>query len=264
MNPNQFIACCSDPAFGVDRDMRVTGWNAAAQDLMGYSELDVQGMRCGHVLRALFPTGEPLCTVLCEGHNCVENSDPWTVQVCHARCKNGDSIPVRISSTVFPEHGRQGDPYATVAIFFLHALSDSARTKAIISPIRVYAFGRFALATAERGLNVEAWKRKQAALVFKCLVSQLDKPVHREKLIEWVWPEIDSEKGWQRLKVTISALRAELRNSGNVGEIVETVGQSYVIRSSVVLGRFRRVFKAGVGWMGFPEDGPAVRSPRTV
>ncbi len=239
----------SGAAFGVDRDSRVTKWNAAAARLTGHSELDVRGMRCGEVLKAFFQTGEPLCTAMCEGRNCVDKGNPWSVKECSIRHRSGESVPVNISSIVFPLDHRSDGSSETVAIFFMQPLLDETSAAANSGLLRVYTFGRFALALADRGLNVENWKRKQALLVLKCLVSQLDKPVHREQIIEWLWPEIDPETGWKRLKVNISALRGELRKSGISGNIIETVEQSYVLRSSAVWVDFDEFSKqVSIGW----------------
>jgi DNA-binding SARP family transcriptional activator len=75
---------------------------------------------------------------------------------------------------------------------------------------------------------------KQARTLLKYLVTHLGRPVHRETLIEFFWPGIDEDRGWKRLKVTVHALRRQLRSAGFVEDIVETAGQAYALRRDAV------------------------------
>ncbi len=218
----------SDPAFAVDGNLRVTAWNAAAEGFLGFSGAEAFGLPCRKVLQALYPTGETLCSVLCQGAACLKDGEMWGIGRCQVRHKNGEMITAGISSLVLPAEART-DPNQTVAILFLRkSYSDIGLVSN--APMRVFTLGHFGIAYGGRGLETDAWKRKKAVSVLKILVSNLDRPVHREKLIEWIWPDADPVSGWQRLKVTISSLRAELRKGGVNPEIIETVGQSYLLR----------------------------------
>lgn len=231
---SDLIDFASDPAFTLDRDMRVSGWNADAQQLMGYSESDVIGKTCGQILKAYYPTGEPLCSVICEGRACIMGGKKWGIGNCQIRHKNGEMISVGISSLVMPKESDDVLGQGASAIIFLRKANDDVAQVSPEIPLRVFSLGSFGLAVTGNGLDVDSWKRKQAAVVLKCLVSQLDIPVHRERLIEWIWPNSDPESGWSRLKVTISYLRAELKRGGASTDIIETVGQSYLLRRSSV------------------------------
>ncbi|VAW10115.1 hypothetical protein MNBD_ALPHA09-1108 [hydrothermal vent metagenome] len=234
VNTSDLIGYASDPAFTLDKNMRVTNWNAGAQELLGYSETEISGQPCSAVLRAFYPTGEPLCSVLCEGRACITNGDKWGISNCLIRHKNGKMITVGISSLVLPLKARKEDNSEPVALIFLRKVNDGVAEISTEMPLRIFSLGTFGLAIAGNGLDVENWKRKKAAVVLKCLVSQMDKPVHRERLIEWIWPNADLDSGWPRLKVTISYLRAALRKGGASANIIETVGQAYLLRGNSV------------------------------
>lgn len=143
-------------------------------------------------------------------------------------------ITAGISSLVLPLEARKSKPGETVAVIFVRQANAGVENISSELRLRIFSLGQFRLAVAGKGLNIESWKRKQASTVLKCLVCHLDRPVHRERLIEWLWPDANSKNGWQRLKVTISYLRSELRKGGAPNEIIETVGQSYLLRRSAV------------------------------
>ncbi len=234
VNTSDLIAYTSDPAFSLDSEMRVTGWNNGAKDLLGYTDSEISGVTCDKVLQAFYSTGEPLCSMLCEGRGCIISGNKWGIGNCLIRHKNGEMIPIRISSLVLPIEARKPDSDETVAVIILHKSHSETVEASLDIPLRIFALGPFALAVSGKGLNVEDWKRKKAITVLKCLISNLNKPVHRERLIEWIWPDADPDKSWARLKVTVSYLRQALREGGANADIIETKGQSYLLRSNMV------------------------------
>ncbi len=212
-------------------------WNAGAEELLGYTSAEAMGQRCGRVLQASYPTGEPLCSVLCEGRSCMAVGKKWSMAACRIRHKSGKTIVAGISTLVLPPEARAKNGGDAVALVFLRQALESAKSAKDVSPalpLRVFTLGRFGLAVAGEGLNVDGWKRKQAIVVLKYLVSHLDRPVHRECLIDWLWPDAEAERGWERLKVTISYLRAKLRAGGAGDETIQTIGQSYLLRRDAV------------------------------
>ena len=214
--------------------MKVIAWNDGATELMGYSAAEVMGQKCARILQAFYGSGEPLCSVLCEGRACIANGQKWDISSCRIRHKNGKMIPTGISTLVLPTEARQKGQDEAIAVFFLRRVNDAIEIVRPQQPLRIFTLGQFGLAIDGDGLKVESWKRKQAAVVLKCLVSQLGRPVHRERLIEWLWPDVDVERGWERLKVTISFLRGKLRDAGATDDTIETIGQSYLLRRDAV------------------------------
>ena len=82
--------------------MRVVGWNSGAENLLGYSAAEAMGQSCDQVLQAFYPTGEPLCSVLCEGRSCMATGEKWNMAACRIRHKNGKMITSGISTLVVP------------------------------------------------------------------------------------------------------------------------------------------------------------------
>jgi DNA-binding SARP family transcriptional activator len=212
----------------------VVGWNAGAEELLGYSTAEAVGQKCGKVLQAFYPTGEPLCSMLCEGRSCLAVGKKWAMATCRIRHKTGKMIIAGISTVVMPPDVREKNNGDAVAVVFLRQANAIPDDISPAPPLHILTLGQFGLTVADAGLNVESWKRKQAAVVLKCLVSQLGRPVHRERLIEWLWPDADPKRGWERLKVTMSFLRAKLRAGGAMEDTIETIGQSYLLRRDAV------------------------------
>jgi len=212
----------------------VISWNAGAEALLGYTMAEAMALKCGQILQAFYPTGEPLCSVLCEGRSCIAVGKKWALAACRIRRKDGEMVNAGISTMVLPPEARNNPHDDAIAIVFLREAKSSSNDIPPLMPLRIFTMGQFSLAIAGEGLQVESWKRKQAAVVLKILVSHLGRPVHRERLIEWLWPEADVDRGWERLKVTISFLRSKLKAGGASAETIETVGQSYLLRRDAV------------------------------
>ena len=160
--------------------------------------------------------------------------EKWSIVACQVRHKNGNMIPAGFSTLVVPEDARDPAKDDAVAVVFVRAPGAVESQDATSQPMRIFTMGHFALAVAGAGLDVDNWRRKQAATVLKILISHVGRPVHRERLIEWLWPDTDPERGWERLKVTVSFLRSKLRTGGFEREVVETVGKSYLLRRDAV------------------------------
>ena len=235
MDVTELIAFASDPALVVDEAQRVIGWNAAAERLLGYSFDDAAGRTCDEVVGAVLADGEPLCQPSCEGAMCFGRCQPYSVAACMARTRDGARVAVGISTLVVPapKNGRApGDP---AAVIFLHpAEAQSAPKKAEAAPLRIYTFGRFGVVAGERGLAVETWQRKQAVTLLKFLSHNPGRVVHRERLIELLWPDSEEEQGRKRLKVTVYFLRRKLREAGLGDDVVKTVGPGYLLREDRV------------------------------
>ncbi len=250
----------SDPAFAVDSRMQIVGWNSGAEALLGYTAAEAIGQGCACILRAVFPTGEPLCSSSCEGRACFANGRKWSISACRLQHKNGSCILAGISTLVVPPGVRLKNGDSTSAVIFLREVSEGIPEATVDLPMRVSTFGNFSISSAGKGLNVESWKRKQAVLVLKCLINQLNRPVHRERLIEWIWPDADPLRGWQRLKVAVSFLRSMLRKHGVTSATIDTIGQTYLLRSEGVwLDSAAFVSLVTLGWKSL-NDGNRVEA----
>jgi DNA-binding SARP family transcriptional activator len=228
------IDVLSDAAFAVDGDGCIVAWSPGAQYLLGSSEDVAIGKRCGEILQGVYPSGEPLCTALCEGHACFACGDDFSVSSCLVRHQDGGMVPVRITSMVVPLEQRDLYPDEAVAVVFLQERGSDPTKELRAPPLRISTLGHFSLVVGGKGLGTDTWKRRPALTVLKCLVAHAGHAVHRERLIEYIWPDTDSKRGWYSLKVAVSFLRQQLQAGGVQKDPVVTLDQSYMLRSESV------------------------------
>jgi PAS domain S-box-containing protein len=224
----------SDAAFSVDERLRVLAWNSGARKLLGYSAREVVGRGCYDVLQAVLPDGEPLCSPECDGALCFGRGQPFAVPSCLVRHKDGQWIPVSIGTLVPPRGERPPRTGAPVAVMLLRTQDKVFSQRPLDQPLRIFTFGHFSLAAGGCGIAVQRWERKQALTLLKYLVTHLGHPVHRERLIDCLWPEADERQGRERLKVTVYFLRRQLRAIGMHEDVVKTTGKTYTLRREVV------------------------------
>lgn len=223
------IEFASDAAFAIDTDSRVVAWNNHAQRLLGYTPSEAIGRPCCEVLQATLPGGEPLCHPDCDVFRSFQNCIPYNVPSCRLRHRSGKWVMASISSAAMSSRARRLYADKIMAIIFLR---DGAATTPVPQPhtLQVFTLGGFGIVVGGHSVDIGRWKRKQAVTLLKFLVTQLDRPVHRERLIDSLWPDVDEKQGWGRLKVTMYCLRQELRANGISGDAVKTIDNAYLLR----------------------------------
>ncbi len=228
------VDLCSAAAFAIDGNLRIVAWNAPLECLLGYSREEVLGRNCYDVLQARLPNGESLCTPDCEGKHCFEHCTPIAVPACLARCKGDAWVKASLSTLVSPVALGNSSASEAVAIVFLHQREETASLNCGNDRLRVYTLGQFGLSVKGCSLPTIRWHRKQALTLLKILVTHGGGTLHRNQLIEWLWPGADERRGCQRLKVTTYFLRERLREAGLRGDSVLVSGASYSLKRETV------------------------------
>jgi PAS domain S-box-containing protein len=223
----------SDAAFAIDVDGKIVAWNAPAHRLLGYAPSEAIGRHCGDVLQATLSGGEPLCHPDCNLIQCFSDCRSYGVPNCRLRHRDGEWVPASIASVAMSEQARRLSGDNVMAVVFIQDVAT-----AIPIPqhhtLQVFMLGGFGIVAAGRSIEIAKWKRKQAVTLLKYLITELDRPVHRERLLDCLWPGVDQRRGLGRLKVTMYYLRRELRGNGMSDEVVKTVGDSYLLRRDAV------------------------------
>jgi len=229
----KLIAHASDAGFVVDGRQRVLAINDAAAELLGTCAAEMVGVSCDHLLKAVQPDGGHLCSSQCEAIVGLRHCHPYTSAGCFVQRQDGSRVSVAMRTIAIP--GDPADVDRPVAMIFLSrvgsALTVSAGSDA---RIRIHTLGKFA--TSYRGccLPLEQWPRKQAIQLLKLLAAHVGRPVHRERLVEHLWPDADPDAAWARLKVTVHFLRQRLRDAGFTQEAIVTADASYLLRRDCV------------------------------
>jgi DNA-binding SARP family transcriptional activator len=231
---SQLVEGAADAAFAIDDHHQVVAWNNTAETLLGYAPEEVIGLRCEEVLQAVLPGGEPLCRPNCDVFQCFRDCHASAVPNCRVRCKNGGWVSVGYSSLVMPNQNREAPNGSVVAVVFLHDMEEQRLRAPRHGLLQIFMLGKFGLIANDQGIAIDKWKRRQAVTLLKFLVTHLDRPVHRERILDYLWPDVDEERGWGRLKVTMYYLRSQLRASGAGEDAIRTVGSAYLLRRDAV------------------------------
>ncbi len=230
---SDLVEFASDAAFAIDADSKIVAWNTLAEQLLGYTPCEAIGRPCRDVLQATLPGGEPLCHPGCDVFQCFKKCKPYGVPSCRVQRKDGEWIPVSIASAAMSEHARRLYANNIVAVIFIRdGVIKSARPEP--HTLQIFTLGCFGLVVAGRSVAIEKWKRKQAVTLLKYLITHLDRPVHRERLLDSLWPNVDESQAWGRLKVAMSFLRRELRANGISDDVVKTSDKAYLLRRDAV------------------------------
>tara|TARA_B100000315_G_scaffold259252_1_gene314511 strand:- start:248 stop:1423 length:1176 start_codon:yes stop_codon:yes gene_type:complete len=230
-NAANLVYFASDAAFALNGDCQLVAWNTRAEALCGYRAQEVLGRYCHQVLRALLPDGQPLCSPDCPAMTSFARGTPFAARSCLSPHKDGHWMPVALSSMAVPSTANDGKP---VAMIFVRPLQPISQSEAPPTVLQIFTLGRFGLSVGDLGVPFQRWQRKQALTLLKYLVTNRGRVVHRERLIESLWPEAPEGRGWERLKVTVCSLRRELRNAGVDEEIIGTADEAYFLRPEAV------------------------------
>lgn len=243
------VEFASDAAVVVDQDRTIVAWNAAAEALLGHTADDVMGLPCHEVLHAVLPDGRAICGESCEGASCFGRCEPYAVAACNTPHRDGHLVPISISTMIVPNQREVAQEGSAAAVIFLRSMEAVADAPAAEEPpVRIFLFGHFGLSVDRSVLAVEHWQRKQALTLLKYMTHHAGRAVHRERLIELLWPDSGETQGRERLKVTLYFLRHQLRNAGLSEEIIETVGPAYVLKRDQVwidCDSFENLYKEG-------------------
>jgi PAS domain S-box-containing protein len=218
---SDLVEFASDAGFAIDADNRIVAWNTLAQRLLGYTSSEVIGRYCRDVLQAVLPGGEPLCYPGCDITRCFKRFQPYGVSSGRVKRKDGEWLPASFATIAISERTRRLDANNIMAIIFIRDVV-TINSRAEPHTLQIFTLGCFALVVAGRSVAIDKWNRKQAVTLLTYLVTRLGRPVHRERLLDSLWPDVDEQQGWGRLKVAMYYLRSELRANGIIDEIVKT------------------------------------------
>lgn len=99
------------------------------------------------------------------------------------------------------------------------------------SDVQIRCFGRFQL--SRNGKTVEHWRRRSAERLLKVLLVN-GRRVHRDVLLEVLWPDMPIKSSMRGLRVTLHALRraiAQVAPERNPLDLIRAEGDTYVLNT---------------------------------
>lgn len=93
------------------------------------------------------------------------------------------------------------------------ARTGNASAAAPRAAIEVRLLGRFSVRVAGQEIPEQAWQRRKARQLFKCLLSRPFRRITRDEVIDALWPDSSPDAAAKTLRSTLHALRSVLRTS---------------------------------------------------
>jgi len=93
------------------------------------------------------------------------------------------------------------------------------------SALRVRTLGGFAVWRGATSIGVSAWRQGKVGALFKCLLGAPNNRLHREVLVDWLWPDAELEAGADTLRQTLFRLRRALSNGAACAGYVRLDGE---------------------------------------
>jgi predicted ATPase/DNA-binding SARP family transcriptional activator/Tfp pilus assembly protein PilF len=96
--------------------------------------------------------------------------------------------------------------------------------------LEVRLLGSFRVAVGDRPLPDSAWRRKRAADIVKLLALEPTHRLHREQIVEALWPDLDPDAAANNLRVALHRARQRLEEAGrSPGAFLTRDGDSLVL-----------------------------------
>src|SRR5690606_4196427 len=82
-------------------------------------------------------------------------------------------------------------------------------------PLQIQLLGAFEIRLGDRVIPADAWKLRKAASIVKLLALAPDHRLHREQILDTLWPELSSEAAANNFRYALHTAR-EVLNAGDV------------------------------------------------
>lgn len=203
------VAGSSDPAFLLSTEGRILAWNEGAEKLLEYEAREAAGQPCWRILYGVTSGGEPVCTPGCAAAACFQRGQPFSAPDLHVRRKDGQSVPVSLSTLLLSRVPKGQSPAEASALVFLRPIT-GPQAPASADLLKLHTLGPFRIAFGTQAVDWSVWKRKQSVTLLAFLAHHRGQPVHRERIIDALWPEAPLDAALERLKVVSYGLRRQL------------------------------------------------------
>ncbi len=113
----------------------------------------------------------------------------------------------------------------------------------------IYLLGRFEVRAADRVVLDRSWGRRKAAAVLKLLAIQRSRSLHREQIMDALWPDLDPAAAANNLHKSLHYLRAAFSEQGLSGQVIRFTGDIVALSPDVWIDchEFRRLADAARG-----------------
>lgn len=215
-----------DCIWAVDASQRIVFWNQSAEESLGYTAEAALGQLCYQVLAGQGLDGKPFCKADCFVIEGMQPAKPMRGFDLLVRHHDGGAIRGNVSLILIPT---ASDNSALAAVVHLFRPLEEATVEPL--HLRIYLLGSTAVWWHD-GSQVDGqhWRRAKVRALLAYLAFQRGQAVHREILIEALWPDLNYLAALHNLNTTVYHLRLSLEpplEHGNESSYIHYEGDCY-------------------------------------
>lgn len=239
------LALTADPAWAVDVGHRVVFWNQAAEEAFGRPAAAVLGGACHEVVGGRSEEGTPVCGPLCGPMERARRGERVGSFDVVAAGAGGRTLRLSVSLLPLPQPrtGRLG--------LLLHVARILQEGPSWPPALRIRLLGTVTVHRAD-GSPVEGalWRRAKVRALLALLALHRGRPVHRDAVLEALWPDLAYGAALHSLNTTVYGLRRSLEPSlrrGADSRYVRYAGECLYLNGGFVHWVDSVAFEAGLG-----------------
>ncbi len=194
-----------DLAWAVDRRHRIVAWNSAAEDSLGYAASEAVGRKCHELIAGRDLEGSSTCESNCTVMNAACRGRPVRgFDLLTPGC-DGKLRHLNVSVVALPEP-------TTGRFDVLVHIGRLVQEDSVWSPsLRIRLLGPIWVERPNGSVvDGRAWRRAKVRALLAFLALQWGRPVHRDVVIEAMWPNLSYLAALHNLNSTVYNLRRSL------------------------------------------------------
>ncbi|RMF36621.1 MAG: PAS domain-containing protein [Chloroflexi bacterium] len=225
---SRLFACTGDGIWAVDADYRIVLWNSVAEELLGYTASEAVGQLCHELLKGCTAEGKPLCKAGCAVMEQARRRQPVRCFDLLIAERTGTVRRVNVSIVAVPA---ESDGHQVSAL--VHLFRPAQEGPGCPPSLRIRLLGRTEVQRAD-GSTVDGplWRRAKVRALLAFLVLHRGQLVHRDAVIEALWPHLDYPAALRNLNTTVYNLRRSLEPSirrGTESRYIRYEGDCYYL-----------------------------------
>lgn len=202
----QFLGNTGDGALAIDARQRIVFWNRAAEQILGYKQAEVIGQRCYKIFGGQTPHCIPWCCYHCDVIKLSQQRsaiDAFQVIVSH---REGHKLLLDVSTILLANNKDADEDRIIVHLFRL--LGDAPGR---IKRLRIQLLGPTTVWRAD-GTKVKGplWQQAKVRALLALLAANQGQPIHKETIIEHLWPDMTNGSAEHNLYTAVHNLRRSL------------------------------------------------------
>lgn len=202
----QIFESTADGVWAVDADQRIVLWNQAASELLGYTAEEAKGEFCYELLAGRDLGNRPVCRARCAISEAARRGRPIRSLHLRIRDDDGHSVWIDVSGLVVP-HESSEDGYGAL----VHLFRQVEDTGTSSPPLRIRLLGPVMAQLADGSPVGGAFRRRaKVRALFSLLALCRGQSLHRDRLLEILWPDKARKAALHNLNTTVYHLRHSL------------------------------------------------------